>query len=86
MGVLPLEFADGENADTLALDGSEIVSITGLSDDLEPGINLHMSVTRVGGFEIKTQVKLRIDTAVEVEYYRHGGILLYVLRNIIASS
>ncbi len=86
MGVLPLEFLHGENPDTLGLDGSEVVSIKGLSDDLEPGMNLDMSVQRADGSRLKTQVKLRIDTAVEVEYYRHGGILPYVLRRIIASS
>ncbi len=86
MGVLPLEFLHGENPDTMGLDGSEVVSIKGLSDDLEPGMNLDMSVQRADGSRLKTQVKLRIDTAIEVEYYRHGGILPYVLRRIIASS
>ena len=86
MGVLPLEFLHGENPDTLELDGSEVVSIKGLSDDLEPGMNLDMSVQRADGSRLKTQVKLRIDTPVEVEYYRHGGILPYVLRRIVASS
>ena len=85
MGVLPLEFLHGENPDSLGLDGSEVVSIKGLSDDLEPGMNLHLFVQRADGSRLKTQVKLRIDTAVEIEYYRHGGILPYVLRRIIAS-
>ncbi len=85
MGVLPLEFLHGENPDALGLDGSEVVSIKGLSDDLEPGMNLHLFVQRADGSRLKTQVKLRIDTAVEIEYYRHGGILPYVLRRIIAS-
>ena len=85
MGVLPLEFLHGENPDSLGLDGSEVVSIKGLSDDLEPGMNLHLFVQRADGSGLKTQVKLRIDTAVEIEYYRHGGILPYVLRRIIAS-
>ncbi len=86
MGVLPLEFLHGENSDTLGLDGSEVVSIKGLSDELEPAMNLDMSVQRADGSRLKTQVKLRIDTAIEVEYYRHGGILPYVLRRIVASS
>ena len=85
MGVLPLEFLHGENPDSLKLDGSEVASIKGLSDDLEPGMNLHLFVQRADGSRLKTQVKLRIDTAVEIEYYRHGGILPYVLRRIIAS-
>ena len=85
MGVLPLEFLHGENPDSLKLDGSEVASIKGLSDDLEPGMNLHLFVQRADGSRLKTQVKLRIDTEVEIEYYRHGGILPYVLRRIIAS-
>ena len=86
MGVLPLEFLHGETPDTLGLDGSEVVSIKGLSDDLEPGMNLHLNVQRADGSRLETQVKLRMDTPIEIEYYRHGGILPYVLRRIIASS
>ncbi|MCZ6672135.1 MAG: aconitate hydratase AcnA [Verrucomicrobia bacterium] len=86
MGALPLEFTNGEGADSLRLDGSEEVSIEGLSNDLQPGVMLDMTVKRADGSSFKTQVKLRIDTAIEVEYYRHGGILPYVLRNIIASQ
>ena len=86
MGVLPLEFINEESVDTLQLDGSEEISVTGLSNELKPGIHLDLDVKRDDGSSFKTQVKLRIDTAIEVEYYRHGGILPYVLRNIIASQ
>jgi len=86
MGVLPLEFAEGDSVDSLQLDGSEEVSISGLSNDLQPGILLDMEVKRADGSSFNTQVRLRIDTGIEVEYYRHGGILPYVLRNIIASQ
>lgn len=86
MGVLPLEFIEGENVDSLQLDGSEEISITGLSNELKPGILLDMEIKREDGSSYKTQVRLRIDTAIEVEYYRHGGILPYVLRNIISSQ
>lgn len=86
MGVLPLEFINEESVDSLQLDGSEEVSISGLSNELKPGVLLEMKVKRLDGSRFKTQVKLRIDTAIEVEYYRHGGILPYVLRNIIASQ
>lgn len=86
MGVLPLEFVEGESVDSLQLDGSEEVSISGLSNDLQPGILLDMEVKRADGSSFNTQVRLRIDTGIEVEYYRHGGILPYVLRNIIASQ
>ena len=85
MGVLPLEFINEESMDTLQLDGTEEISISGLSNDLEPGILLDMEIKRAEGGSFKTQVKLRIDTGIEVEYYRHGGILPYVLRNILAS-
>jgi aconitate hydratase len=86
MGVLPLEFVEGDTIDSLQLDGTEKVSISGLSNDLQPGIELEMEVKRMDGSSLKTQVRLRIDTAIEVEYYRHGGILPYVLRNIISAQ
>lgn len=86
MGVLPLEFIEGENVDSLQLDGSEEISITGLSNELKPGVLLDLEIKREDGSSYKTQVRLRIDTAIEVEYYRHGGILPYVLRNIISSQ
>jgi aconitate hydratase len=86
MGVLPVEFIDEESVDSLQLDGTEEVSISGLSNDLQPRILLDMEVKRADGGCLKTQVKLRIDTGIEVEYYRHGGILPYVLRNILASQ
>ena len=86
MGVVPLEFINGESADSFGLDGSEEYSIHGLSNELKPGVLLEMTVKRADGSSFKTEVKLRIDTAIEVEYYRHGGILPYVLRNIIASQ
>jgi len=85
MGVLPLEFKGDDSADTLGLDGSEIVSIIGLGDDLKPGQDLELVLQFSDGSEKQLAVKCRIDTAVEVEYYRHGGILPYVLRNIVKS-
>jgi aconitate hydratase len=86
MGVLPLEFIDDETVDSLQLEGSEQVTVSGLSNELKPGILLDMEIKRADGSSVKTQVKLRIDTSIEVEYYRHGGILPYVLRNILASN
>ncbi len=86
MGVLPLEFVEGDDVDVLQLDGSEVISITGLSNELKPGVLLDMEIKRLDGSSQTTQVVLRIDTAIEVEYYRHGGILQYVLRNIISSQ
>lgn len=84
MGVLPLQFQEGENADTLGLDGSELFSVAGIADGLEPGCLLKvLAIGENGRTEFETLV--RLDTAIEVEYYRHGGILQYVLRNLVAS-
>ena len=84
MGVLPLQFAEGTNAQTLGLDGSEIFSITGLSDAIHPGQMVTLEITRKDGAQQSVPVKLRIDTAIEIDYYRHGGILPFVLRELMA--
>ena len=80
MGVLPLEFVDGQTRESLELTGEEVFEIAGISSGLEPGKRL--SVTAGGtSFEVKT----RLDTPQEVEYYLHGGILNYVLRTMATS-
>ncbi len=84
MGVLPLQFVDGTNAQTLGLDGSEIYGITGLSDAIEPGQMVTLEITRKDGKQETVPVKLRIDTPIEIDYYRHGGILPFVLRELMA--
>lgn len=86
MGVLPLEFMDGMSAQSLQLDGSEIVSLPGLGDDLKPQQNLTAIIERSNGEKEEVALKVRVDTAIEVEYIRHGGILPYVLRDIIKGS
>ncbi len=83
MGILPLQFKDGENAQTLNLDGSEIVSITGFADDLQPGQIATMKISRTNGETDTTELLIRIDSPVEVEYYKNGGILDYVIRNFL---
>ena len=83
MGVLPLEFTRGENATTLGLKGSEIIDIIGLSELSSPGATLILRVTDERGNKRETEVKARLDNQVEVEYYRNGGILNYVLRTLI---
>ncbi|MEY2562007.1 MAG: aconitate hydratase [Verrucomicrobiota bacterium] len=83
MGVLPLQFVDGTNAQTLGLDGSETYGIAGLSDAIEPGQMVTLEITRAGGKQEKVPVKLRIDTPIEIDYYRHGGILPFVLRELM---
>jgi aconitate hydratase len=83
MGVLPLQFDEGTSAQTLSLDGSETYGITGLSEAIEPGQMVTLEITRKGGKPEKIPVKLRIDTAIEIDYYRHGGILPFVLRELM---
>ena len=85
MGILPLQFMDGENAQTLNLDGNEIISITGFADDLKPGQTATMKIVRTNGETQTTQLLIRIDSPVEVEYYKNGGILDYVIRNFLSA-
>jgi aconitate hydratase len=82
MGVLPLQFKEGVSAQSLNLDGSEIYEVVGLSDNLKPQQELTVRITRNGGAVESVPVICRIDTPIEVEYYRHGGILPYVLRQL----
>jgi aconitate hydratase len=84
MGVLPLQFPEGISAQTLNLDGTETYDITGLSDSIQPRQDVTLTITRKDGTKESHQVKLRIDTPIEVDYYRHGGILPFVLRQLIA--
>jgi aconitate hydratase len=86
MGVLPLQFPEGVNAQTLVLDGTEIFSVLGLSDNLKPRQNVTLRIARADGRVEELAVILRIDTPIEIEYYRHGGILPFVLREIIRSA
>ena len=83
MGILPLQFKDGENAQTFNLDGSEIISIIGFADDLQPGLMATMKIVRSNGETQTTELLIRIDSPVEVEYYKNGGILDYVIRNFL---
>jgi aconitate hydratase len=84
MGVLPLQFLDGVTAQSLALDGSQTFSIDGLSDAIQPGQRLTMEIQNEKGEKRYVPVKLRIDTPIEIDYYRHGGILSFVLRQLLA--
>ena len=85
MGVLPLQFKSGENVQTLNLDGSEIISITGFAEDLQPGQMATLNIVRANGETQTTELLIRIDSPVEVEYYKHGGILDYVIRNFLSA-
>jgi aconitate hydratase len=86
MGVLPLQFKEGVSAQTLKLDGSEIYDLAGLNSGLRPQQDLTLRVTRQNGGVEDVALICRIDTPIEIDYYQHGGILPYVLRQLIANA
>ena len=86
MGVLPLQFKEGDSAKTLGIDGTEVYDVLGLTPDVKPQQDLTLRITRANGEVQDVIVACRIDTPIEVEYYQHGGILAYVLRQIVARS
>ena len=86
MGVLPLQFKEGTTAQTLKLDGFEIYDVVGLSPEIKPQQDLVLRITRKGGEVLEVPVRCRIDTPIEIDYYQHGGILPYVLRQIVAKN
>lgn len=85
MGVLPLQFKDGDSPDSLNLTGNEIISLHGISDDLKPGQKITAKAERENGEVVDFELLCRIDTANEVHYFKSGGILHYVLRQLIAA-
>jgi aconitate hydratase len=84
MGVLPCQLPEGASAATLGLDGTETFDLTGFGEKLEPRQPATLTIHRASGKTDAVQVTVRIDTPIEVEYYRHGGIMPYVLRQIVA--
>ena len=86
MGVLPLQFKDGTNAQTLKLDGTETYDVVGLDGSIKPQQDLTLKITRKNGAVENVVVRRRIDTPIEIDYYQHGGILPYVLRQIVAQN
>jgi aconitate hydratase len=84
MGILPLEFAGNETHESLNLTGEETFSILGLENGIKPRLKLTLSISKAGKTSMDVPVIARIDTPTEVEYYKHGGILPYVLRGILA--
>ncbi|WDL98276.1 aconitate hydratase AcnA [Alicyclobacillus sp. ALC3] len=83
MGVLPLQFKDGDSWKSLGLTGTEKIQIRGLEGELAPGQDLEVVATREDGSRFNFAARLRLDSAIEVEYYRNGGILQTVLRNFV---
>jgi aconitate hydratase len=86
MGVLPLQFKDGTTAQTLKLDGTETYDVLGLSPAIKPQQDLTLRITRKDGLIELVPVTCRIDTPIEIDYYQHGGILPYVLRQIVSKN
>ena len=86
MGVLPLQFKEGTTAATLGLDGTETYAVLGLGQALKPQQDLTLRISRKAGETLDVPVRCRIDTPIEIDYYQHGGILPYVLRQILAKA
>ena len=86
MGVLPLQFKAGATADSIGLTGREVYDITGLSDDLQPLQDVRVTATDDRGDIRSFFATVRIDTPVEIDYYRNGGILHTVLRNFLKTT
>jgi len=89
MGILPLQFPAGKNAETFGLTGEEVFEITGvkaLIDNFKPGRHLKVKATGKNGAVVEFEALLRIDTPQEAQYYRHGGILQYVIRQLLQAK
>jgi aconitate hydratase len=86
MGVLPLQFKEDTHAQTLKLNGAETFDIVGLDGNVKPRQDVMLIIHRGKGEKEEVPVTLRIDTPIEIEYYQHGGILHYVLRQLIAQG
>ena len=86
MGVLPLQFKGADTVDSLGIKGDETYDITGLDGEIRPQQDVTLVIKRADGSQRDVKVLLRIDTPIEVDYYRHGGILPYVLRELVAAA
>jgi aconitate hydratase len=86
MGVLPLQFKEGTNAQTLKLEGTETYDVTGLGPGLKPQQDITLRITRANGQIENVPVTCRIDTPIEIDYYQHGGILPFVLRQLLGGE
>lgn len=86
MGVVPLQYKPGSNAEKLGLTGTEAFTITGIANDISPLKEVQVIAKKENGEEIKFDVIARLDSKIEIEYYRHGGILQYVLRHFLEKT
>ncbi|GET20480.1 aconitate hydratase A [Prolixibacter denitrificans] len=86
MGVLPLQFKEGESSESLGLTGKETFSVKGISDDMKPLQYLDLEAQKENGQTVQFKAVARLDSRIEIEYYRHGGILQYVLRQYLSEA
>jgi len=86
MGVLPCQFKEDTNAASLDLDGTETFDVSGIESGIRPLQDLTLTIHRANGDKQEIPIILRIDTPIEVDYYHHGGILPYVLRQLLAGT
>ncbi len=86
MGVLPLQYLAGQNAESLGLDGTESFDITGIADDLKPHKKVAVKAVKANGDVVAFEAEARLDSEIEVAYYQHGGILQYVLRDFLQQA
>ena len=86
MGVLPLQFKGADSVESLGIKGDETFDLTGLEQGIRPQMDVTLTVRRKDGSTKETKLLLRIDTPIEVDYYRHGGIMPYVLRDLLAKA
>jgi len=84
--VLPCQFKEGVSAQTLGLDGTETFDLSGIEGGIQCRQDVTLSIHKTNGETVEIPVTLRIDTPIEIEYYLHGGILPYVLRQLIAEA
>ncbi|MDO9449257.1 MAG: aconitate hydratase, partial [Rugosibacter sp.] len=85
MGVLPLQLLGEDSAASLGILGSEIFDLEGLNDEIQPQQEVTLVVHEFNGTTRRIALRLRIDTPIEVDYYRHGGILPFVLRQLLST-
>jgi len=86
MGVLPLQFKGSDSAESLGIRGDETFDITGVDGEIRPQQDATLVIHRKDGSRREVPLKLRIDTPIEVDYYRHGGIMPYVLRDLLSKA
>jgi aconitate hydratase len=86
MGVLPLQFKGTDSVDSLGIKGDEMIDVTGLENGIRPQMDVKLVIHRKDGSIKEVPVLLRIDTPIEVDYYLHGGILPFVLRELVAKA